>query len=169
MITYPPYNIPKATGITWVEGQGTLQQLPDNYRCLQTDAELILKFAEAKLGAGGAGTLINAALTTGFKFIGLDPNDQWQPWFITGNKIPAGPVGPAVALMYVSGIGHPGEWIGIGTGNVHWQDDPDPLPPLVAPNTTPVPADLYAIQGGGGPTLSDIYTLLQKVATKVSA
>ncbi len=159
---YPQYEIPPATGVTWsTDGGRTFQQFPDNYRCTQEDAELIVKAT--------GGVLSNAAITAPPNIIikGVSPGDTFQPWYVTG-PLATGFIGPAVQIMWAyngvngGGKGNPGTWSGIGTGNVKY----NPTAPPVAPAPPPVdssgdPAAWATSQNAGqGFTIQDRSELL---------
>ena len=136
---YPEYVIPPATGIMRSVGGFPAQQLPDNFQCTEADAKLIQSFT--------GGVLTNAALVppSGEKITGVDSKSAFQPWYVTGPNA-TGYVGPAVQEMWKwnpingGGVGNPGSWSGIGTGNVKYNPSAPPaaaVPPPVSSSGDP--------------------------------
>lgn len=156
-MSYQKYDPPSVAGITWASGPGTLQPLPEGYLASEADARLIFDDVEKAIGKGNAGELVNAAVTPwlNMRFRGLDPASPYQPWWVTGtDTFPRGPVGPAVGLRYVNGVGAPGHWEGIGTGNTRWVPDPAPAP-------APPPQPTGGEAGGAWPAASDASAMVK--------
>ena len=178
MSQYQPYTIPSVAGILFASGANTPQPLQngDARLCSQADAEVMMA---AFAAAGSPGTLVNAATdpTLGFVYEGLDPTSPYQPWYIKGIAFP-GLLGYAVAIMWGAntvnggGIGNPGSWTGLGTGNVRYLPQaPAPAPPPPAAGSNNDAASWAATQGAGQGfnatdelTLNDIRRLVVALA-----
>jgi len=157
-MTYPPYEIPPVTGISFASGAGTLQPLqPGDARlCTEEDAKIIQSYT--------GGELTNAATDSSLnmRFDGLDPASPYQPWYIKGINA-TGFVGPAVAVMYAKGKGHPGTWVGIGS-NPRWVPTIDaPLPPPPSVSNPGDAAAWAALQGAGQGYLSSDRDVLNDI------